>query len=384
MLRNRSGRLAAIMFAGSFVLAGAGGCIAGADDEAETDGESTAGGESNARENTGADGRSGGQTGGDRARRAGGSSGGRQSGGEQADRQGERAGRQGEQAGCHGTRRGEQAGFQGGRRGEQGGRQGDRQGGDHSARRQMSDQQIATLFSVLNQREVELSEIAVERAESPEVQRYAEQRIDEHARAEQHGVRLSRGERTSIEACPQCEQLQDSAVEARESLQEQEGAEFDVGFMWAQVSLHRRALEILDEPHVKSSEIIQIRSRIEQHLREAEQIFCALLQRQQQQSGQKGAQQQGPQSAQQHGPQSAQQHGPQSAQQQGPQSAQQHGPQSAQQRGQQQRDQLQGPQRGQQQRGQQRGGQMQGQQSAQQQGPQSAQQQGSGQRGSQP
>ncbi|WP_437642670.1 DUF4142 domain-containing protein [Sorangium sp. So ce854] len=277
----------------------------------------------------------------------------------------------------------------------------------------MSDQQIATLFSVLNQREVELSEIAVQRAESPEVQRYAEQMIDERARAEQHGVRLSRGERTSIEACPQCEQLQDSAVEARESLQEQEGAEFDVGFMWAQVSLHRRALEILDEPHVKSSEIIQIRSRIEQHLREAEQIFCALLQRQQQQSGQKGAQQQGPQSAQLQGPQSAQLQGPQSAQLQGPQSAQLQGPQSAQlqgpqqrdqlqgpqrgqqqrdqlqgpQRGQQQRDQLQGPQRGQQQRGQQvgqqRGGQMQGQQSAQQQGPQSAQQQGSGQRGSQ-
>ncbi|WP_437958433.1 DUF4142 domain-containing protein [Sorangium sp. So ce119] len=383
MLRNRSGRLVAIMFAGSLVLAGVGGCIAGAD-EAETDREATAGGESGGRDNTGADGQSGGRRGEDRQSRAGG----RQSGGEQAGRQGGRQG--GGQAGYQGGRQGgggqragaeqacgEQAGYQGGHQGGRG------QSGGHSAMRQVSDRELATLVSLINRQEVKLSEIALEKAESPEVQRYAEEMIDEHSRAEQHGVRLSRGATASIEACPQCQQIQADAIVTSESLQEQEGAEFDVAFIWAQVSLHRRALEILDQPiteQTKSaslrSHVMKMRSDIEQHLRKAEQLFCTLLQARQQQSGQQqGAQQKSPQ---QQGPQSAQQQGPQSAQQQGPQSAQQ---QRGQQRGdrfqgQQQRGQQQGAQfQGQQQRGQQQGAQF-GPQSAQQQGPQSAQQQG--------
>ncbi|KYF63917.1 hypothetical protein BE15_41730 [Sorangium cellulosum] len=388
----------AIMFAGSFVLAGVGGCIAGAD-EAETDREATAGGESGRRDNTDADGRRGGQTHGDRQSRAGG----RQSGGEQAGRQGGRQG--GEQGGRQGGRQGgEQAGYQGGRQGgggqrgaeqacgEQAGYQGGRQGGSaqsggHSAMRQVSEQELATLVSIINRQEVKLSKIALEKAESPEVQRFAEAMIDEHSRAEQHGVRLSRGATASIEACPQCQQLQDDAVETSESLQEQEGAEFDVAFIWAQISLHRRAIEILDEPLVEQtksvnlrSHLMQMRSDVEQHLRRAEQIFCTLLQARQQQSGQqKGAQQQGPQSAQQQGQQGAQFQGQQQrGQQQGQQSAQQQrgqqqDQQSAQQRGQQQgaqfqgqqqRGQQQGQQSAQQQHGQQRGGQSQGQQSA--------------------
>ncbi|WP_434045084.1 MULTISPECIES: DUF4142 domain-containing protein [Sorangium] len=401
MLRNRSGRLVAIMFAGSLVLAGVGGCIAGAD-EAETDREATAGGESGRRDNTDADGRSGGQTRGDRQSRAGG----RQSGGEQAGRQGgrqggEQGGRQGgEQAGYQGGRQGgggqragaeqacgEQAGYQGGRRG------GSAQSGGHSARRQVSEQELATLVSIINRQEVKLSKIALEKAESPEVQRFAEAMIDEHSRAEQHGVRLSRGAAASIEACPQCQQLQDDAIETSESLQEQEGAEFDVAFIWAQVSLHRRAIEILDEPLVERtksanlrSHLMQMRSDVEQHLRRAEQLFCTLLQARQQQSGQqKGAQQQGTQSAQQQGTQSAQQQGTQSAQQQGAQfqGQQQRGQQQGQQSAQEQRGQQQGPQSAQQ-HGQQQGAQFQGQQQRdQQQGQQSAQQQRGQQRGSQ-
>ncbi|WP_437689839.1 DUF4142 domain-containing protein [Sorangium sp. So ce176] len=415
MLRNRSGRLVAIMFAGSFVLAGVGGCIAGAD-EAETDREATAGGESGRRDNTDADGRRGGQTHGDRQSRAGG----RQSGGEQAGRQGGRqGGEQGGRQGGHqgGRQGGEQAGYQGGRQGgggqrgaeqacgEQAGYQGGRQGGSaqsggHSAMRQVSEQELATLVSIINRQEVKLSKIALEKAESPEVQRFAEAMIDEHSRAEQHGVRLSRGATASIEACPQCQQLQDDAVETSESLQEQEGAEFDVAFIWAQISLHRRAIEILDEPLVEQtksvnlrSHLMQMRSDVEQHLRRAEQIFCTLLQARQQQSGQqKGAQQQGPQSAQQQGPQSAQQQGQQGAQFQGQQQrGQQQGQQSAQQQRGQQQDQQSAQQRGQQQgqqsaqqRGQQQGAQFQGQQQrGQQQGQQSAQQQHGQQRGGQ-
>ncbi|HTN84145.1 MAG TPA: DUF4142 domain-containing protein [Sorangium sp.] len=353
----------AIMFAGSFVLAGAGGCIGG-DDEAETDRETTAGGHGTGtgRDNTGADGRSGGRTGGDGAtgtsRRQGGGQagyqGGRQ-GGEQAGYQGGRQGGGGQRAG-NAQNCGEQAGYQGGRQGGgQAGYRGGRQGGGHSAMRQPSDRQIAMLVSIINQQEVKLSEIARDKAESPEVQRYAEQMIDEHSHATQHGAELSSGTTTDIEACSRCKQLQTDAAELKESLQDQEGAEFDVAFIWAQVSLHRQALELLDESTVEGvrdarlrSHVTALREDIEQHLRKAEQMFCSLLQERQQQSGpQKSAQQQGAQ----------------------------FGQQATQQRGQQQGAELQGPQ----QRGQQQGSQF-GQQSAQQQGAQfgqqSAQQQG--------
>ncbi|WP_437756411.1 DUF4142 domain-containing protein [Sorangium sp. So ce1389] len=407
MLRNRSGRLMAIMFAGSFVLAGAGGCIGG-DDEAETDRETTAGGHGTGRDNTGADGRSGGRTGGDRATDTGGRQSGRQSGERAGDQGGRQSGRQGgrqggggqragsaqvcgEQAGYQGGRQGgEQAGYQGGRQGGgQAGYQGGRQGGGHSAMQQPSDREIATLVSLINRQEVELSEIARDKAESPEVQRYAEQMIEEHSRAQQHGAKLSRGATTNIEACSRCKQLRTDAAEINESLQDQEGAEFDVAFIWAQVSLHRRALELLDESVVKSvrdarlrSHVTTLREGIEQHLRKAEQMFCSLLQERQQQSGpQKSAQQQGAQFGQQSTQQRGQQQGAelQGQQQRRQQQGAQFGQQSTQQRGQQQGAELQG----QQQRRQQQGAQF-GQQSAQQQGPQqgaqfgqqSAQQQG--------
>ncbi|WP_437834804.1 DUF4142 domain-containing protein [Sorangium sp. So ce1153] len=437
MLRNRSGRLMAIMFAGSFVLAGAGGCIGG-DDEAETDRETTAGGHGTGtgRDNTGADGRSGGRTGGDRAtgtsRRQGGGQagyqGGRQ-GGEQAGYQGGRQGGGGQRAG-NAQNCGEQAGYQGGRQGGgQAGYRGGRQGGGHSAMQQPSDRQIAMLVAIINQQEVKLSEIARDKAESPEVQRYAEQMIDEHSHATQHGAELSSGATTDIEACSRCKQLQTDAAELKESLQDQEGAEFDVAFIWAQVSLHRQALDLLDESTVEGVRDAKLRSHatalredIEQHLRKAEQMFCSLLQERQQQSGpQKSAQQQGAQFGQQatqqrgqlqgvrFGQQSTQQRGQQQGaelqgpQQRGQQQGAQFGQQATQQRGQQQGAELQGPQqrgqqqgaqfgqqatqqRGQQQgaqfgqqatqqRGQQQGAQF-GQQSAQQQGQQSAQQQG--------
>ncbi|WP_437654392.1 DUF4142 domain-containing protein [Sorangium sp. So ce1182] len=415
MLRNRSGRLMAIMFAGSFVLAGAGGCIGG-DDEADTDRETTAGGQGTGRDNTGADGRSGGRTGGDGAPGTSGRQGGRQSdrqGGGQAGYQGGRQGGGGQRAGgaqvC-GAQDGRQGGRQSDRQGGgQAGYQGDRQGGGHagghSVMQQPSDREIVMLISLINQQEVELSEIARDKTESPEVQRYADQMIDEHSRAQQHGAELSSGATTSIGACSRCKQLQTDAAEINESLQDQEGAEFDVAFIWAQVSLHRQALELLDESVVESvrdarlrSHVKTLREGIEQHMRKAEQMFCSLLQERQQQPGpQKSAQQPGAQSGQQStqqrgqqqgvrfGQQSTQQRGQQQGaqlqgqQQRGQQQGAEFGQQSTQQRGQQQGAQLQG----QQQRGQQQGAQfsqqsaqLQGQQSAQLQGQQSAQLQG--------
>ncbi|WP_437724959.1 DUF4142 domain-containing protein [Sorangium sp. So ce861] len=417
MLGNRSGRLMAIMFAGSFVLAGAGGCIGG-DEDAEAGREGTAGDKETGRGTTDED-RSGGQTGRDGAR-GGGRSGGGQRGGEHAGgRQGGRgqAGQQGgqrggEQAGQQGGQRGggqaggqrtggapecgEQAGYQGGRqggRGEIGGR-GDRQGdrgqaGRQGAMQHGSEAEITMLVSLIHQKEVELSEIARDKAESPEVQRYAEQIIEEHAQAGQRGAELSQGGRANIEACSRCEQLEASSTELSESLEDQEGAEFDIAYIWAQVSFHRRALELLDMPFVASADNARLRAHVkamradvEQHLREAEQLFCTLLQEQQQggqqqrgQYGQQGVQQQRGQ----YGQQGVQQQGPQKQAQQ--QRGQQQGAQFGQQGVQQQRGQQQGAQFGQQQRGQQQGAQLGQQQRGQQQGAQLGQQQRGQQQG---
>ncbi|WP_437577763.1 DUF4142 domain-containing protein [Sorangium sp. So ce887] len=418
MLGYRSGRLMAIMFAGSIVLAGAGGCIGGEED-AETDRDGTAGDDGTGRGTTGADGRSGGQTGGEGARgadRSGGQrdrehAGGRQGGRGQPGRQGGGQ-RGGEQAGgqrAGGAQEcGEQAGYQGGRQGGHGeiGNRGDRQGdrrqpGQRGAMQQGSEAEITMLVSLIHQKEVELSEIARDKAESPEVQRHAEQIIEEHSQAGQRGADLSKGGRVNFEACSRCQQLEASSTELTESLEDQKGTEFDIAFIWAQVSFHRRAIELLDMPMVASTDNARLRSHVkamrahvEQHLREAEQLFCSLLQEQQEQQGgqqqraqygQQGVQQQGnqKQAQQQRGQQQGDRFG---QQQRGQQQGAQYGQQGVQQQGQQQRGQQQGAQygqqegqqEGQQQRGQQQGAQLGQQQRGQQQGHQAyAQQQGS-------
>ncbi|WP_437814005.1 DUF4142 domain-containing protein [Sorangium sp. So ce1078] len=270
---------------------------------------------------------------------------------------------------------------------------------------QPSEAEITMLVSLIHQKEIELSEFARDKAESPEVQRYAEQMIEEHSQAGQRGAELSEGGRINIEACSRCQQLEASSNELSESLEDQEGAEFDIAFIWAQVSFHRRALELLDTPSVASTGNARLRSHVnttradvEQHLREAEQLFCLLMQEQQQggqqqraQHGQQGVQQQGAQkqAQQQRGQQQGAQYGQQGVQQQGQQQGAQLGQQGVQQQGHQRRGQQQGAQlrqqgaqqqRGQQQEaqlGQQQRGQQQGSQGyAQQQGSQQGQQQG--------
>ncbi|WP_437901779.1 DUF4142 domain-containing protein [Sorangium sp. So ce124] len=289
---------------------------------------------------------------------------------------------------------GEQAGYQGGRQGGRGqsGSQGGREGGrgQSGAKQQLSDAELTMLISFIHQKEVDLSQIALDKAESPDVKRYAEQLIEEQSQSEQIGAG-SRGSRIEMESCPRCRELDKSSTEVSGALEEEEGAEFDRAFVWSQISFHRRALELLDTPRVANAENAEIRSRVEamradveQRLTEAEQLFCLLLneqraggqqQRTQQESSEPGQQQRG-----QFGwAQTGQQQGIQTGQQQGTQLGQQ------QQRGQQQRGQVsqmqpgqrQGTQLGQQQqqRGQQQRGQVSQVQPGQRQGTQLGQQQ---------
>ncbi|WP_437976117.1 DUF4142 domain-containing protein [Sorangium sp. So ce295] len=255
------------------------------------------------------------------------------------------------------------------------------------------------LISFIHQKEVDLSQIALDKAESPDVKRYAEQIVEEHAQSEQLGAG-SRGSGVKMESCSRCRELDESSTEVSGALEEEEGAEFDTAFIWAQISFHRRALELLDVPGVANAENARIRTSVkamradvEQHLTEAEQLFCLLLheqqgggqqQRGQQEGTQPGQQQRGQlgwaQTGQQQGIQVGQQQGIQVGQQQGIRVGQQQGTQvGQQQRGQasqMQPGQRQGAQLGQQQRGQQQRGQVSQMQPGQRQGAQLGQQQG--------
>ncbi|WP_437715122.1 DUF4142 domain-containing protein [Sorangium sp. So ce448] len=253
------------------------------------------------------------------------------------------------------------------------------------------------LISFIHQKEVDLSQIALDKAESPDVKRYAEQIVEEHSQAEQIGAG-SRGSGVKMESCSRCRELDESSTEVSGALEEEEGAEFDTAFIWAQISFHRRALELLDVPGVANAENARIRTSVkamradvEQHLTEAEQLFCLLLHEQQGDGQQQRGQQEGTQPGQQQRgqfgwAQTGQQQGIQVGQQQGIQvGQQQRGQASQQQRGQasqMQPGQRQGAQLGQQQRGRQQRGQASQMQPGQRQGAQLGQQQrGQQQRG---
>ncbi|WP_441289316.1 DUF4142 domain-containing protein [Sorangium sp. KYC3313] len=221
---------------------------------------------------------------------------------------------------------------------------------------------------------MDLSQIALDKAESPDVKRYAEQIVEEHSQSEQIGAG-SRDSGMNMESCPRCRELDESSTEMSGALEEEEGAEFDTAFIWAQISFHRRALELLDVPGVANAENARIRTSVkamradvEQHLTEAEQLFCLLLHEQRTGGQQQRTQQEGTQ----HGQQQRGQFGwAQTGQQQGIQVGhQQRGQVSQMQPGQRQ-----GAQLGQQQRGQQQRGQVSQMQPGQRQGAQLGQQQ---------
>jgi putative membrane protein len=148
----------------------------------------------------------------------------------------------------------------------------------------LNDAQVAAVVNALNLGEIQEAQVAVSKAKSPDVKRFAQHMLTDHRDMQsKDAALLSRLQITPSENAVS-NQLKTDAQNELSTLQNVTGRDFDREYIDSQVRAHNQALELIDRTmsSVKSSdlrnELQKARSKIEEHLREAERIQQSLQQ----------------------------------------------------------------------------------------------------------
>jgi putative membrane protein len=153
----------------------------------------------------------------------------------------------------------------------------------------LSDAQVAAVLQALNSGEIQQAQLAQSKSKSPEVKRFAQKMITAHREMQSSNAALFSRLQITPSDNAVSNQLKSDVQSDLTTLQGLSGHDFDRDYIDGQVRAHNHALELVDRMvmNVKSSELrtdLQNgRSKIEQHLREAERIQQTIEQGQQSQ-----------------------------------------------------------------------------------------------------
>lgn len=110
--------------------------------------------------------------------------------------------------------------------------------------RLLSDAEIAAVVSVINQGEIELARLALDRAVAPAVHEYAQILIRDHEQAESRLTRAKGEGNFGQSPTPLSLELEERARRTLGALARKRGTAFDRAYLHAQVELHGRSLEV--------------------------------------------------------------------------------------------------------------------------------------------
>ncbi|HEY6879803.1 MAG TPA: DUF4142 domain-containing protein [Polyangiales bacterium] len=134
----------------------------------------------------------------------------------------------------------------------------------------LSEAQVVGLAGTINDGEIELGQLAVDKASNSAVQTFAEEMVSMHTAANQRAVALGISRASSASA----DQVQQMVSSIRSRLQDAErGATFDRAYIDSQVTLHTAALEAFDTkllPNASTpallAELTRTRAEVAAHL----------------------------------------------------------------------------------------------------------------------
>ena len=148
----------------------------------------------------------------------------------------------------------------------------------------LSDSEIVHVADVVNNGEIEQSQLAKTKAESPQVKRFAENMIMDHHKAEQTGAKVVKREGIIPEESATATEIADASTAALEALRATEpGPDFDRLYIERQVAQHEKVLDLLDKELIPSaanakveSELQKTRGMASRHLTRALEIEQSL------------------------------------------------------------------------------------------------------------
>lgn len=144
----------------------------------------------------------------------------------------------------------------------------------------MSPEKTGQLFSDLhttNRMEIDLGELAQQKASAPSVKSFGQRMVRDHTDADQKLQRVAREQNITIQAKPKMGH--DSMMDG---LMKKEGAEFDRAYIDMMVADHRKDVQKVTSAEKETAPgpvrdlLTQLRPILEEHEREARQIQASL------------------------------------------------------------------------------------------------------------
>jgi putative membrane protein len=138
---------------------------------------------------------------------------------------------------------------------------------------------------VANQDEIELGKMALDKAQSSEVKKFANQMVTDHTAADQKLTELAKKTNLDLNATPYdpvVQAYQSAADDAKKALRGASGMQFDVGYVAPQVHMHTVALKLIDEAERTASGdakkfLEETRPTVESHLEHAKTLQRGLI-----------------------------------------------------------------------------------------------------------
>lgn len=143
----------------------------------------------------------------------------------------------------------------------------------------LSDAEVIGVTAAANDGEVQMAELAIKKATSPEVKQFAGMMKSHHQTALQKGKKLQ--SKTKLEAVDSdaSSYLKADAEKALKDLRDKDGKAFDRAYMESQVKAHKDVLTVIDNRLIPSSNngevksmLVEMRRTVADHLVKAEDI----------------------------------------------------------------------------------------------------------------
>ncbi|MFL5815840.1 MAG: DUF4142 domain-containing protein [Bdellovibrionia bacterium] len=145
---------------------------------------------------------------------------------------------------------------------------------DNMTNADTSPQDILSKIHTVNQQEIKMAKLAMQKGHSPEVKQFAQRMIKDHTKADQKVAKLAKQEGFTLGQVPMTAQQQGQM----EKLASTSGTEFDRAYMEANRVGHHMAVEMLKNAEQQTSDakvkslVTQLLPTVEHHDQMAEQI----------------------------------------------------------------------------------------------------------------
>lgn len=146
-----------------------------------------------------------------------------------------------------------------------------------------SDSQISKIMLNSSNSEIELSKLAQSNSANPDVKRFAEKMINDHADNMNKTVDVTSKMKSAPTESPRSAELQMKTQSDLNKLKDLKGKEFDQEFIKNQVTTHQKLLDELDKKLIPEADNKELkahlqatRNKVQNHLKEAQQIQRSL------------------------------------------------------------------------------------------------------------